>query len=119
MERVAALTDRRGSSAFVSPFFEMAPWLLVHDSSQALQPRWIRNHHRDRRRLRAVIVASEVDALLCGWIDRESLEHLMRASISVFLVPCGEPALDLVTEVGARQPTPFAVFENLRHPRRP
>lgn len=117
MRRVAVLTDRRGSSAFVSPFFEMAPWILVVDTAQPDRLRWIRNADRDRSRCRSRIVASDVDALLCGWIDRLSVEHLIGASVSVFIAPCNEPAVDLATELTARLPTPFAVFENLERGR--
>lgn len=116
MQRVAALTDRRGTCAFVSPFFEMAPWMLVHDNREAVAFRWIRNADRDRRRLRGRLVEQDVDALVCGWIDRESLEYLMCRSVSVFIAPCDEPAVGLVAEVAARVPTAFATFENLRHP---
>ncbi|SOD93418.1 hypothetical protein [Caenispirillum bisanense] len=116
MQRVAALTDRRGASAFVSPFFEMAPWILVHDSKGGDALRWIRNEDRDRRRLRRRIVDQDVDALVCGWIDRESLVYLMCRSVSVFIAPCDEPAAGLAADVAARRPTAFATLENLRHP---
>lgn len=115
MQRVAALTDRRGSCAFVSPFFEMAPWVLIHDSGAAHPITWLRNDARDRRRLRRTLVETDIDAVLCGWIDAESLEYLMRGCVSVFLAPCSEPAVDLVAEVAGRAPTAFATFENLRH----
>lgn len=113
MRVVAALTDRRGASAFLSPFFAMAPWVLIGAPPAVPERLWLRNRTHDPRRLCGLLAAHRVQVVLCGWIDAPSAERLMRGGISIALGPCDRPVAALVTGMARRVATPFPIFETL------
>lgn len=113
MQRVAALTDRRGPSALLSPFFRMAPWMMLVEPVEPSERRWLRNRTRDRRWLCRTLVRRRVQVVLCGWIDHDSVEHLLGHGISVVIGPCDRSALALAGAVGQRAATPLPTFETL------
>lgn len=114
MRGAAALTDRRGPSAFLSPFFEMAPWVAILDATPHARGIWLRNHARDRHALCDMLIAYRMTVLLCGWIDTASARRLLSSGVSVAVGPCDRPMMEVLEHLPRRAPARFATFQVLR-----
>lgn len=111
MTKIAALLDRKGERAHLSPFFGKAAWVVVQDGNGRRV--WIRGGTERRAVLCRSLIQLEVSLVVCGWIDGMSCRALMEAGISVVQASCDQPALPLLVQLAVKPKGVYPVFRRL------
>jgi len=85
----------KSPEARLSPFFTLAPWLVVLDKHSA-QFRHIPNQDWTADHLIELICAEAPDLLICGHIPPGAAQTAQRNGIEVRIGPCSVPATTLI-----------------------
>jgi predicted Fe-Mo cluster-binding NifX family protein len=92
---VAMTVLAKSNESRLSPFFGLAPWLLLHQTPSD-ELRLIPNEGRTVENMVALIRDISPNTLICGHIPTEVAADLSSAGIEVRIGPCSVPARDLV-----------------------
>ena len=79
----------------LSPFFGKARYVLVVDSDDNPLS-FTRNRTWTSNWVCSAIAEADVERLICGFIDDESLHQLQESSNDVRVGPCSRPAINLI-----------------------
>lgn len=92
---VAMTVLAKSAEARLSPFFTLAPWLMLLDSHND-EFRHIPNEVRTADHLIELICAQAPELLICGHIPPSAAEIAQRGGIDVRIGPCSVPATTLI-----------------------
>ena len=96
MTKLVAMTVLANTpSAKLSPFFTLAPWLMVFDG-QREEFRHIPNQDWTADDLTDLICAEAPELLICGHIPLKSAQTAQSQGIEVRIGPCSVPATTLI-----------------------
>ena len=95
-DTIALIVSADAEDAPLSPFFAMAPWLMLvpgEGERTAIQ----RNAGFQADGLIDLIAGLAPNQVICGHIPPDAAERLMDLGIDVRVGPCSVPAISLVT----------------------
>ncbi|MDP6012462.1 MAG: hypothetical protein QF629_02795 [Alphaproteobacteria bacterium] len=94
--KVALLVSDEADNAALSPFFSLAPWLMLvrsHGERPVIQ----RIDDHDSEGLISFIAGLAPALMICGHIPSDAAKRFTDAGIDVRVGPCSVPAISLVT----------------------
>jgi predicted Fe-Mo cluster-binding NifX family protein len=95
-DTIALIISADAEDAPLSPFFAMAPWLMViprRDEPPLIQ----RNACFETDGLIDLIADVAPNQVICGHIPPEAAERLVNLGIDVRIGPCSVPAISLIS----------------------
>jgi len=101
---VALTVCANGLDTPLSPFFGLAPWLMVLDPKGAA-PVWLRNSESSVAYMVELIRGQGPSLAICGHIPGDAALALIAAGIELRVGPCSVPARSLIP-IAATLPTP-------------
>lgn len=97
MSRTALTVHGFRPDSPLSPFFGKARYVLIVDSGET-PISFTQNRAWTQDWVCRTIAKADVERVICGFIDSDSLQLLQEASIDVRVGPCSIPAIHLLQE---------------------
>lgn len=101
---VALTVCADGLDAPLSPFFGLAPWVMVLEPEPG-EPRWLRNTGGSADFVIELIRVQAPALVICGHVPDVAALHLIEAGIELRIGPCSVPAKNLIP-IAASLPQP-------------
>jgi predicted Fe-Mo cluster-binding NifX family protein len=93
--RIALTISADTDDAPLSPFFSLAPWVMVIDTSGG-EPLMLRNCQYNADHVVDLICRNLSELAICGHIPAEAAQRMAEAGIEARIGPCSVPAMSLI-----------------------
>jgi predicted Fe-Mo cluster-binding NifX family protein len=93
--RIALTISADKDDAPLSPFFSLAPWVMVIDTSGG-EPEMLRNLHYNADHVVDLICRNLPALAICGHIPPEAAQRMAEAGVDTRIGPCSVPAMSLI-----------------------
>lgn len=95
MLRIALTISTARDDAPLSPFFSLAPWVMVIDTAGG-EPLMLRNCQYNADHVVDLICGNLPAVAICGHIPAEAAQRMVEAGIDARIGPCSVPAMSLI-----------------------
>ncbi len=109
--RIALTISADTDDAPLSPFFSLAPWVKIVDTSGG-EPVMLRNLHHNADHVVDLICRNLPELVICGHIPPEAARQMAKAGVDTRIGPCSVPAISLIDRAHMLPRPPCALLES-------